>query len=630
MTSVGRAEAQPLARDTWRLPMESDQPSPDPMLRKISAWFIGPAVLSAVWWTVTSSHFAQPEFRAAFLAYAIVAPALTGLLWWHHRPQSQIGRLLTALGFAAWPLCLQGSEVPLLFSIGVLAEAPYAFVTFLVCLALPVGRLSSAFESGFMTLWGVVLVLGWLPFVSMLPTLQGGGPLSVCAPDCPANAFAVAAPSVDTLTFVGQVGTVATITFATVLLGHQLVRLTLASPSWRRANWPIVASISVFLIAFTAYHLHRGLAPLSPSAASLIDIAYMAAFVALPLGFLAALVRAELFSANAARRLAVSLGFVNNTSQLQESLASALGDSNLTLGTWDATRSRYVQADGSELPMDVSGSSRIWVPVGRGTSKVAAFVADDALATERRLLESAADAAFVAINVGRIAEDTLALRAAVVETTDDERRRIARDMHDSVQQRLVFLRVQVALASEQLEGRPMEQQALNRLARELDYVIDDVRTVARRFLPPFVVRNGLGTALRSITRTWPMTIRVDDRGLERHDPVAELTVYNVCLEALQNALDHGGPGVTAHVRITDAADGIWFSVSDDGTGFDPQATEPGDGLLGMTDRVILAGGTINVEASPAQGVTISGSIPESRGAQLAPVRDTQRSGSAAS
>ena len=598
--------------DVWRIPAESEQPAREPLLRRLSVWFLGPVVLSAVWWTVTSTHFAQPEFRAAFLTYAILAPALIGLGWWHRRPQSRIGPFLTALGFAAWPLCLQGSEVPVLFSLGVMAEAPYALLTFFICLALPSSRMNSTFERGLIATWGVVLLIGWVPYLAMLPTLEGGGPLSTCVPACPGNAFAVVAPSVEVLTSVGQIGTVATIALAAVLLGNQIVRFFLASPAWRRTNWPIVAAIGTFLVVFTGFHLHRGLAPLSPAAMSFIATAYVAAFVVLPLGFLVALVRAEIFSAQAVRRLAGSLGFVSSTAQLQHSLATALGDPALRLGIWDGSRSDFVQADGSDLPAAGLRSGRVRVPVTRDEMAVAAFVTDEALAADSRLLTSAADAAFVAIGDERIAKDTLALRASVVNATDDERLRIARDMHDSAQQRLVALRVHVALASEKLDDQPDDQQMLNRLGRELDYAVEDVRNLARRFLTPIVVRNGLGTAVRAITRSWPITVRVDDRGLSRHDATTELTVYNLCLEALQNSVDHGGTGVSALVRIKDAHDGIWFSVMDDGVGFDPQSTQRGRGLLGMTDRAILARGTIRVDASPAHGVTISGRIPDSR------------------
>jgi signal transduction histidine kinase len=612
VSGVGRVDSQPLISDLWHVPAESEQPSREPPLRRISTWFLGPAVLSAVWWTVSSSHFADPEFRAAFLAYAIVAPGLIGLLWWHRRPLSKVGPLLTAFGFCAWPLCLQGSELPLLFTVGVVAEAPYAFFTLFICLAFPARRLGSRFHAGVMTAWAGLLVVGWGPYVAMLPTVEGGGPLSTCAPDCPANPFAVIAPAPEVLALIGQLGTVATITFAALLMGHQVVRFALATRAWRRVNWPVVASIAAFLVAFTGYHLQRGLAPLALASVSFTATMYMAAFVVLPLGFLVALVRSELFSAHAARRLATGLGFVGNGRQLQASLAGALGDPGLRLGTWDPVTARYLGEDGAELrPTDLR-PNQVWVPVTRNGTMVAALAADDALATESRMLASAADAAFVAIGDQRLADDTLALRSTFVSTTDDERQRIARDMHDSAQQRLVALRVQVGLASEKLGAQPAEQQMLDRLGGELDYAIEDVRNVARRFLTPFIVRNGLGSALRSITRTWPLTVRVDDRGLSRHDPATELTVYNVCLEALQNTLDHGGHGASAHVRIKDAADGIWFSIADDGVGFDLKAVQPANGLMGMRDRALLAGGTIHVDAAPSRGVTVSGRIPDPR------------------
>jgi signal transduction histidine kinase len=572
-------------------------------------WFVGPAVLSAVWWTVTSPHFTHPELRAAFLAYAIAAPVLVGLLWWHRRPESTFGPLLTAFGFAAWPLCLQGSAVPLLFSMGVVAEAPYAFMTFLLCLCFPRGRLASRSDWGLLGTWVLVLVLGWIPYLAMLPSLQGGGPLSACAPSCPQNAFVAYPMSAGLLTFIGQAGTIATVLLASLLLGRQIVGLATASAPTRRARWPVVASISLFLVCFAGYHLQQGFASMAPEATFLVTTFYVASFVILPIGFLAALVRADLFAGRAARRLASSLSAVEGPGGVRQSLANALDDPTLRLGIRDPHSGRFIQPDGTELSAARSDVGEIWVPIARVRETVAGFVTDEAFTAESRLLETATDAALVAIADREIADDAMALRAAAVSATDTERQRIARDMHDSAQQRLVALRVQVSLASEKLEDQPEAQAALNRLGRELDDAIEDVRNVARRFLTPFVVRNGLGLALRSITRTWPISVVVDDRGLSRHEPATELSVYNLCLEALQNVLDHGGPQAAAQVRIKDAADGIWFSVTDNGVGFDPQTTQPGAGLLGMSDRALLAGGAITVDAVAGQGVRISGRIP---------------------
>ena len=69
MSGMDRADTRALAGDLWDIPAESDDRAQGPLLRRISAWFLGPAVLSAVWWTVTSPHFAHPEFRAALVAY---------------------------------------------------------------------------------------------------------------------------------------------------------------------------------------------------------------------------------------------------------------------------------------------------------------------------------------------------------------------------------------------------------------------------------------------------------------------------------------------------------------------------------------------------------------------------------
>ncbi len=217
-------------------------------------------------------------------------------------------------------------------------------------------------------------------------------------------------------------------------------------------------------------------------------------FVVLPIGYLVALVRAELSAANSARRLAFSLGFVSTHANLQSSLAVALGDPTLRLGIRDSSSHRFIQPDGNEL-LPPSPDGEIWVPVVRDGDTIAGFVADDAFATETGVLETAADATLVALGDGAIADDNMALRASVVLATDNERQRVARNMHDSAQQRLVALRVQVGLESERLDGQSEEQAALNRLGRELDY--RDRGCKERRATVPATVRGPQRTGPRS-------------------------------------------------------------------------------------------------------------------------------------
>jgi signal transduction histidine kinase len=581
-----------------------------PAGRRLAPWLLLPALLTATWWTLNSSHFAQPEVRAAYLAYLIAAPVLIGLYWWIRRPSNGLGRLLVIYGFAAWPLSLQASDEPLFFTIGVASETVLAFLTFYVCLAFPRGRLTSTFDRRLMAGWALTLAVFWAPWLFAVPRLQGGGPLSTCVVQCPANVLQFETIADSTLLLIAPVGIALSVVFAAIIIGVNVSRLAVASPPRKRAQWPVTVVTLLFLTAFSAYHLSRGLIPVEPAATSAIEAVFVAAQILFPLGFLASLLRADLFAASASRRLVEGLAGVASPNSLRESLSAALGDPDLRLGVWDEDRRIFIQADGQMLPHVRPERGELWVPVMSDNRNIAGIVADESLSSETALLAAASAATVVAINEENAAEDAMALRAKVVNATDAERQQIARDLHDSAQQRLVALRVKVSLAADLMGDLPENQAVMNRLGGELDEAIEDLRNVSRRFLAPYLVRGGIAPAIRSITRTWPIEVDVDDTGLGRHSPEVELCVYNCCLEALQNAFEYAGDNTTVTVRLTDIEGAVTFSVSDDGVGFDPLTTQPGAGLLGMADRALLAGGSLTVTAAPGLGVVVRGAIPD--------------------
>jgi signal transduction histidine kinase len=495
--------------------------------------------------------------------------------------------------------------------IGVLAQAPFAFLTFYVCLAFPRGRLGSSLERRLMGAWAVTLGLIWIPSVLVQPAINGNGPLSLCTPSCPPNPLQIATAPEWAATVTPTVFAIA-VALAALIIGIQIARLFASSVPQRRARWPVAGVSLLFLVSFSAYYLSRGLVPVEGPAVAALEGVYLIARLLLPLGFLLALVRADFFAARAAHQLAERLAGVGNQADLRESLATALGDPGLRIGFWDAGRQRFIDGDGAVLPPIVPERGEMWVPVMQGDNEVAGIVADQSLASETDLLAAASAATIVALNDERAVADAMALRVQVVNATDEERQRIARDLHDSAQQRLVALRIQIGLASDGLDSQDENYQVLLNLGDELDAAIDELRNVSRRFLSPFVVRNGVAPAIRSITLSWPIEVAVEADGLTRHHPQTELTVYNCCLEALQNSLEHGGSDVKVTVRLTDSepGNGITFSVIDDGVGFDPQTTQPGAGMLAMADRALVAGGSVTMTAAPGFGVVVSGSIPD--------------------
>ena len=88
-----------------------------------------------------------------------------------------------------------------------------------------------------------------------------------------------------------------------------------------------------------------------------------------------------------------------------------------------------------------------------------------------------------------------------------------------------------------------------------------------------------------------------------------MAVYYCCLEAIQNAVKHAGPGATVTVRLSDDyPDGIRFTISDDGLGFDPATVQRGAGLQNMRERVTLMGGQITVARRLEGGTVVSATV----------------------
>lgn len=104
-----------------------------------------------------------------------------------------------------------------------------------------------------------------------------------------------------------------------------------------------------------------------------------------------------------------------------------------------------------------------------------------------------------------------------------------------------------------------------------------------------------------------MTIR--DSGMTRHSEALESALYFCCVECLQDAAKHAGPGASVTVNLSQFDGHVRFSVDDDGAGFDPGNFSRGDGLTNLGDRVASLGGELTIESLPGQGTRITGDLP---------------------
>jgi signal transduction histidine kinase len=203
--------------------------------------------------------------------------------------------------------------------------------------------------------------------------------------------------------------------------------------------------------------------------------------------------------------------------------------------------------------------------------------------------------------------ELIASRARLVAAGDEARRRIERNLHDGIQQRLIVLSLDVESVRETV--RPEDREAhmgLDQLSRELEDVQDDLRQLSQGLHPAILSRHGLSPALAAVVRTSriPATLQADIE--KRQPPATEIAVYYVVSEALTNAGKHSRAS-EIHVSVVASNDAVLATIADNGIGGADRAG--GSGLIGLTDRVAALGGSLELESPPGGGTTISVVIP---------------------
>ncbi|WP_244929460.1 histidine kinase [Nocardioides sp. W7] len=199
--------------------------------------------------------------------------------------------------------------------------------------------------------------------------------------------------------------------------------------------------------------------------------------------------------------------------------------------------------------------------------------------------------------------------ARALAAEEDERHRIARELHDEVGQQLTV----VLLGLKQVQQRaPAELVAELELVRESARAgLDDVRRVARELRPGVLDDLGLHSALAALATGFSghggATIRRSIApGLPALPPETELVVYRVAQEALTNAARHAGArGV--ELTLQRLGDRVVLGVEDDGRGLPAGAS--GAGLRGMRERARSVGGELEVTGSPGRGTRVRLSVP---------------------
>ena len=208
-------------------------------------------------------------------------------------------------------------------------------------------------------------------------------------------------------------------------------------------------------------------------------------------------------------------------------------------------------------------------------------------------------------------------RARIVVTADETRRRIERNLHDGIQQRLVTLALRLRAAQ---DAGPGEHAALlaamSQAGDELVSILDELREISRGVHPAILSQGGLGPALRSLTRraSLPAVLDIDEIG--RLPQPVEVAAYYVVSEALTNAAKHANATVV-HVKLGVKDTTLRLSIDDDGDGGADPAR--GSGIIGLIDRVEALGGKLTLRSPPGEGTSLVIELPLEPGYRSSPV-----------
>ncbi len=207
----------------------------------------------------------------------------------------------------------------------------------------------------------------------------------------------------------------------------------------------------------------------------------------------------------------------------------------------------------------------------------------------------------------------------IVRAQEDERRRIARDIHDQVGQQMTALRLNLAAldrgCSEDVELREKLEHT-KRIAERLDA---DVDFLAWELRPAALDDIGLAEAMGTFVSQWSNHSGVEAQfhtsGLEKErlSPETETNLYRIMQEALNNTMKYA-KARHVDVLLERRDHQVVLIIEDDGVGFDPEkeASDGGDkgmGLIGMHERASLVGGTLQIESKPKAGTTIFARVP---------------------
>lgn len=537
------------------------------------------------------------------LAYAV--PALAALyaaagLWaWWRRPANRLGALLVCAGATVLASSLATTEIPVLIAVGtVTATVPLAVVVHLLH-ACPGGRLRGRASKATVLLVYFVSIVLQVPLWAFTPAPPPFDVLLISARPELAEAGS-------------RVQKVAGVVVVALTVWLLVRRLREYDAAQRRVLAPlfgygVVAVLAIPIVA----NVLRPLLGLSTEAMVALQVVALAG---VPLGFLLVVLRGGFVRTGELSAFVTSVASSSGSrGDLEEAVASTLGDPSVTLLHWSPAQGGYVDTAGEVVPTPPAGDKRAAVHVVVGDERLGVVLYDPELNTDPAAVAAVGRVAAIAIDRERLArevsESRRALRdasARLLSESDRQRRRIARDLHDGLQVSLVRLSMQAHRLAQDPPSNGSGALAA-RLAVEVDEAASALRAFVNGVMPAPLVERGLAAAVQELAYDLPVRTTLDVDGIPDRLPApVESTAYFVAAEALTNVIKHADArNVDLSLRLE--CDVLSIDVVDDGRG-GVRSDGSGSGLSGLRDRLEVLGGTLTV-TSGATGTRVQAVLP---------------------
>lgn len=229
-------------------------------------------------------------------------------------------------------------------------------------------------------------------------------------------------------------------------------------------------------------------------------------------------------------------------------------------------------------------------------------------AKDESLLGDLIRQAATAARTSSLAEDLQASRERLVNTREEERRRIRRDLHDGLGPSLAGIVYQLETARLLVADQPERvDEMLTQVGDQVQDTVADIRRLVHELRPPALDDRGLVGAIRQLAETQPIPIAVDAGDLGTMSAAVEVAAYRIVAESLTNVVRHAEAD-SARVRLDVAGTELVVEIADDGIGIG-EDVQAGVGLLSIRERAAELGGRADVECPSSGGTVVRAVLP---------------------